>query len=226
MKFQMKLSGLRQQNGDFPRLTSWKVLSMASMMRLQKLESFGHAPSLLSSALRELPKQMWLYKPSPERWSVHEIILHLADSEAIAYMVCRRFIAEPGSSLLNFDGARWAETLGYFHQSTREALELVRQLRRMTYQLLLTLPEPVWERSVAHPTQGPLTLRQWIEIQERHIPHHLDQMKQNYQSWLETNPTREIPTTYRRPRASMRKADSQSTSMRKRSEKEFQKSLV
>jgi DinB superfamily len=201
-----------------------KEVSMASGMRLQKLESFGHAPALLSTVLRDLPKQMWLYKPSSERWSVHEIILHLADSEAIAYMVCRRFIAEPGSPLLNFDGARWAETLGYFHQSTREALELVRQLRRMTYQLLLTLPEPVWERTVEHPTQGPLTLSQWIEIQERHIPHHLDQMKQNYENWLETNPTREMPTTYRRPRSSIHNPDSQITSMRKRSEEEFQKS--
>ena len=199
---------------------------MAGGMRLQKLESFGHAPALLSTVLRDLPKQMWLYKPSPERWSVHEIILHLADSEAIAYMVCRRFIAEPGSPLLNFDGARWAETLGYFHQSTREALELVRQLRRMTYQLLLTLPEPVWERPVEHPTQGPLTLSQWIEIQERHIPHHLDQMKQNYENWMETNPAREMPTTYRRPRSSIRNPDSQITSTRKRSEKEFQKSSM
>jgi hypothetical protein len=183
---------------------------MGGGIRLQKLESFGHAPALLSTVLRELPKQMWLYKPSPERWSVHEIILHLADSEAIGYMVCRRFIAEPGSPMLNFDGARWAETLGYFHQSTREALELVRQLRRITYQLLLTLPEPVWERAVQHPTKGLLTLSQWIEIEELHIPHHIDQMKQNYEKWLETNPLRETRTTYRRPRSSTQKLNSQS----------------
>jgi len=185
---------------------------MGSGMRLQKLESFGHAPALLSTVLRDLPKQMWLYKPSPERWSVHEIILHLADSEAIAYMTCRRFIAEPGSPMLKIDGARWAETLGYFHQSTREALEIVHQLRRMTYQLLLTLPEPVWERAVEVPTEDPLTLNRWIEIQERHIPHHIDQMKENYEKWLETNPTREIPTTYRRPRSSTRKLNSQARS--------------
>ncbi len=183
---------------------------MGGGIRLQKLESFGHAPALLSTVLRELPKQMWLYKPSPERWSVHEIILHLADSEAIGYMVCRRFIAEPGSPMLNFDGARWAETLGYFHQSTREALELVRQLRRITYQLLLTLPEPVWERAVQHPTKGLLTLSQWIEIEGLHIPHHIDQMKQNYEKWLETNPLRETRTTYRRPRSSTQKLNSQS----------------
>jgi hypothetical protein len=181
--------------------------NMSTGMRLQKLESFGHAPMLLSAVLRELPKQMWLHKPSPDRWSVHEIILHLADSEAIGYMVCRRFIAEPETPMLKFDGARWAETLGYFHQSTREALELVRQLRRMTHQLLLTLPEAVWERAVQHPTKGLLTLSQWLEIEELHIPHHIDQMKQNYEKWLETNPLRDVPTTYRRPRSSVRKSN-------------------
>ncbi|MGA6953791.1 MAG: DinB family protein, partial [Candidatus Acidiferrales bacterium] len=91
--------------------------------RRQKVESFGRAPALLSSALRQFPKKMWLYKPSTERWSIHEIILHLADSEASAYLHCRRFIAEPGSQVPEFDAARWASSLGYFHQSTREALE-------------------------------------------------------------------------------------------------------
>jgi DinB superfamily len=171
---------------------------MISGMRRQQLESFGRAPALLSVALRQFPKKMWLYKPSADRWSIHEIILHLADSEASAYVRCRRFIAEPGSPVLKFDGARWAGTLGYFHQSTREALEIIRRLRRMTYQLLVSLPEPVWENSVEHPAQGRITLGEWIEIQERHIPHHIEQMKQNYDKWRESNPPRKPATPSRR----------------------------
>ena len=176
---------------------------MNSGMRRQQLESFGRAPALLSVALRQFPKKMWLYKPSADRWSIHEIILHLADSEASGYVRCRRFIAEPGSAVLKFDGARWAGTLGYFHQSTREALEIIRRLRRMTYQLLVTLPEPVWENTVDHPNEGRLSLGQWIEIQERHIPHHIEQMKRNYEKWLETNPPRKPASPSRRTHASL-----------------------
>ena len=120
---------------------------------------------------------MWLYKPSADRWSIHEIILHLADSEASAYLHCRRFIAEPGSQVPEFDAARWASSLGYFHQSTREALEIIRRLRKMTYQLLAALPDHVWDRTVAHPRDGQVTLERRVEIQERHIPHHIDQMR-------------------------------------------------
>ena len=119
--------------------------------RRKMLESFGRAPALLSAILRQLPKKMWLYKPSPERWSIHEIILHLADSEASSYVRCRHLIAEPGVAIAEFDPARWAGNLGYFHQSTREALEIIRRLRKMTYQLLVAVPEPVWTHTMEYP---------------------------------------------------------------------------
>ena len=131
---------------------------MHSEQRRKMLESFGRSPALLSTALRNFPKKMWLYKPSPERWSIHEIILHLADSEASAYVHCRHFIAEPGIAPVEFDPDRWAGNLGYFHQSTREALEVIRRLRRMTYQLLVTVPAPVWMHTIEHPKFGALRL--------------------------------------------------------------------
>jgi hypothetical protein len=158
--------------------------------RRQVLESFGRAPVLLSGVLRQLPKKMWLYKPSPERWSIHEIIVHLADSEASSYVRCRHLIAEPGVNVPEFDPEKWAGTLGYFHQSTRESLEIIRRLRRMTYNLIAKLPESVWLHTLRHLKEGETSLEKWIEGQERHIPHHIDQIKRNYEIWLGTHPPR------------------------------------
>ena len=162
--------------------------------RRKKLESFGCAPALLSAALRRFPKKMWLYKLTPERWSIHETILHLADSEASAYVRCRGFIAEPGSPVQQFDAARWAGSLGYYHQSTREALEIIRRLRKMTYHLLLTLPEQVWLHRANPPGDGSVSLEDWVERQERHIPHHIEQMNQSYEIWLQAHPPRKPAT--------------------------------
>ena len=170
--------------------------------RCAKLESFGNAPLLLSAALKQLPKKMWLYKPSPEKWSIHDVILHLADSEATAYICCRRLIAEPGSPVLNFDPALWAGTLGYFHQSTKEALEIIRRLRRMTYSVLKGLPEQVWFHTVEDPRDGKVSLEKFLEIQEQHIPHHIKQMKRNHAAWLRLHPPRK-PATRPPSRASM-----------------------
>ena len=55
----------------------------------------------LCSRLRSLNsrKRCGFIGRRPDRWSIHEIILHLADSEATCYVRCRHFIAEPGSSV-------------------------------------------------------------------------------------------------------------------------------
>jgi hypothetical protein len=158
---------------------------MNSGISPQQLESFGRGPALLSVALGQFPKRMWLFKPSPGIWSIHENILHLADREVHVYIRCRRFIAEPGTVVAKFDSKSWACALGYFHQSTREALKIVRHLRKMTYGLLLALPESVWEHSLEHETEGRLTLCEWTRLEAEHIPHHIRQMKRNYEKWLE-----------------------------------------
>jgi hypothetical protein len=163
-----------------------EVLKLEDMpeVRRQQLESFGRAPTLLSAALRQFPgKKAWLYKPSADRWSIHEIILHLADSEVSVYICSRHFVAKLESSVLKFDPAHWAGSPGYSHQSSHDALEIIRCLRKATYQMLILLPESVWENSVEHSEDGRLSLAQWIEIQERHIPHHIDQMKRNYDTY-------------------------------------------
>ena len=93
--------------------------------RRQKLESFGRAPALLSAALRQFPKKMWIYKPANERWSIHEIILHLADSEASAYVRCRAYIAEPAAGdAAKFNASRWAGSLGYFTKARAKPWKL------------------------------------------------------------------------------------------------------
>ena len=167
--------------------------------RRQMLESFGRSPALLATVLRQLPKKMWLYQPTPQHWSIHEIILHLADSEASSYVLCRHLIAEPDKTVAKFDAARWAGMLGYFHQSTREAIEIIRRLRRMTYGLLGTLPEPVWLHTLEHPTEGKISLETWMDRQERHIPHHIEQMKQNYETWFRSHPPRKPAARSSRP---------------------------
>jgi hypothetical protein len=162
--------------------------------RKRLLDSYGNAPVILSSVLRGFPKKMWLYKAAPDRWSIHEYVLHLADSEAIEYVCCRRFIAEPSLSALSFDASAWASRLGYFHQNTREALQIITGLRRSTHRLLIGLRESLWHTAFDHSRHGKINMETWLEIQERHIPDHLDQMKENYRGWLKLNPPRRPPS--------------------------------
>src|SRR5512142_1835394 len=65
---------------------------MTPAERRNKIRSYGKAHAELKQALRKFPKRMWKFKPAPDRWSIHEIIVHMADSEANSYVRCRRFI--------------------------------------------------------------------------------------------------------------------------------------
>lgn len=151
--------------------------------RKRKIESYGHAYTRLVEALKEFPKEMWSFKPSPDDWSIHELIVHVADSEANSFARCRRLIAEPGSAVLGYDEAQWAKALRYSEQSTGDALELFKWLRLASYKLIRDLPESVWSNTIGHSENGTMTFDDWLDVYERHIPEHIDQMRRTYATW-------------------------------------------
>jgi len=157
---------------------------MTPAERLHKIESYGKAHGELVEALKRFPTEMWTFKPSPERWSIHEIVVHIADSEANSYVRCRRFIAEPGESVMAYDEMRWADALRYHDQSTEEAVELFRWLRLRSYRLIQSLPEAVWSNTVLHPENGVMTMDDWLDVYERHVGEHIEQMQANYADWI------------------------------------------
>ena len=104
--------------------------------RQQRIESYGRVTDRLIVALDGFPREMWAYRPEPDDWTIHEIVVHIADSEANSFVRCRRLIAETGSEVLGYDEAGWAKRLDYHAQDPALALELFRHLRQATYQLL------------------------------------------------------------------------------------------
>jgi hypothetical protein len=156
---------------------------MTSAERKEKIESYGRAPEMLEAALKEFPRAMWQFKPAPDRWSIHEIIIHLADSEANSYVRARRLIAEPGKDVMAYDQDIWTAKLNYHAQSTEDAVELFRWLRKTTYDLIRALPDSVWTHTAAHPEYGSYGFERWLDIYERHTAGHIAQMRQNYEAW-------------------------------------------
>jgi len=81
---------------------------MDAETRAHKIVSFGNAPALLADTLQHFPREMWQFTPAPQQWSIHDIVIHLADSEAHGYIRCRRCIAEPGQAVMAYDEHQWA----------------------------------------------------------------------------------------------------------------------
>lgn len=165
--------------------------------RLALLDSYADGPGSLTRTLRQIPRRMWHSRPLPGRRSTHEIILTLADWETDCYVRCRQFAANPaeaGASMFAGTPTLEVEHAGSWNQSTREALDVIRLVRKMTLHILKSSPGNIWAHTVQHPVHGALTLESWLQIQEQRIPIHIEQIKQNYKAWVAKNPPRRLNT--------------------------------
>ncbi len=151
--------------------------------RQRKIESYGNAYQQLVDAIKEFPVEMWQFRPQADDWTIHEIIVHITDSEANSFVRCRKAIAEPGSVVQGYEEPLWAKALHYHEQSTDDALELFKWLRNNSYKLIKNLPESVWSHTIEHTENGTMTLEDWLNIYEDHIPTHVAQMRRVYAEW-------------------------------------------
>jgi hypothetical protein len=157
---------------------------MNKQQRNEKLELYGRGFDLLTAALAEVPKEAWKFKPAPTEWSVHEVIIHLADSESNSALRARKLIVEPGGVLMGYDQDQWAIQLNYHEQNVQDALEVLRLARKTTYELLKRQPDGVFSNSIVHPEMSePYTFDKWLDIYSRHIPGHIEQIKSNVVLW-------------------------------------------
>lgn len=152
--------------------------------RHRKISIYGSGYDMLKNAMDRYPREMWHYRPTPEEFSIHEILLHVTDSEANSFVRARHLIAQPGSTVSSYDEMRWSKTLDYHHQSPDDAVELFRWLRGNTYKLIRDVPPDVWAHTIRHPQNGEMTMDDWLDTYMRHVPEHVAQMESVYQSWL------------------------------------------
>jgi len=157
---------------------------MTNSERNALIESYGNAHNILVESLTKFPKEMWQWKPAPEKWSIHEIIIHITDSEANSYVRCRRFIAEPGSGVYGYDENKWAKNLNYHLQNVEDSLALFKLLRKASYDLIRMVSEETWNTGTVHHSEnGVVKFEEWLKTYEEHIPVHIRQMKRNLEAW-------------------------------------------
>ena len=157
---------------------------MDTSERNEKIELYGRGFELLKAALAEVPAEAMKFKPEPKEWSVHEIIIHIADSETNAALRARKLIVEPGGTLMGYDQDKWANELNYHEQNIEDALDATRLARKTTYELLKHQPEEVFSHSIIHPEYtDPYTFDQWVNIYSAHIPGHIEQIQNNIKIW-------------------------------------------
>jgi len=118
------------------------------------------------------------YATAPGKWSIRQIIAHLADTETVFAHRMRQVIAEDNPTIVAFDQDAWARNLHYDQRKPKQALETMRRVRAENYELLKELPEPAFARTGNHTERGSITLLQIVEGAASHTESHARQMQQ------------------------------------------------
>ena len=141
------------------------------------LERFRRGAELVASSLTGAAGSEVDYRPAADKWSVRQIVAHLADSEMLAAIRFRSILAEDNPTLIRADEKKWAENLDYSRKKPSHSLDTFRRIRSENYDLLKELDESAFERTGMHNERGRTTLLDWLRIFAVHAEKHTQQIR-------------------------------------------------
>lgn len=133
-------------------------------------------PARLARAVRGLRPAQLKRRPRPGKWSIQEIVAHLADTELVYGFRMRMMLAQPGCPIQAYDQDLWAKNLGYRRLPMTKLLERVRLLRQENLRLLKSVPRAWWNRYGIHAERGRESVKRTLLLIAGHDVNHLNQI--------------------------------------------------
>jgi uncharacterized damage-inducible protein DinB len=134
-------------------------------------------PSALPRAIEGLsPRQ--LHQPErPGKWSIAQILQHLADSEVVWAWRMRLILAQDRPQITGYDQDLWAERLHYDEADPSQSLEMFSVLRRANLQLIEHAAPADLKRVGVHAERGEESLEHLRRLYAGHDLLHLRQIE-------------------------------------------------
>jgi uncharacterized damage-inducible protein DinB len=138
------------------------------------LSVIAATPQRLEQLIKSKSDEKLQANPSPKKWSVRDILCHLADTEvAFAYRL-RQTVAEPHHIIQPYDQDAFATS--YTHRSSREALDAFSAIRRWNVLFIHSVVPGSLTKPVTHPERGTMTFQTILETMGGHDLNHLSQI--------------------------------------------------
>jgi hypothetical protein len=131
----------------------------------------------LTRLIRGVPTARLRKRPAPDRWSVSEILAHLADGEIVGGFRLRLILGSPGVTLTAFDQDNWVTSGHYERRDPRKSLELFRTLREANLALLESLKPDQWKQFGMHSERGKESVEHIARMYAGHDINHLRQVE-------------------------------------------------
>jgi len=137
------------------------------------IDAFEHGHKKLRQSIAGLTPEQLKAFPIPGTWSIHEIVIHVADSDIIGADRMQRIIAMDNPILQSYDETLFTKNLFYHEQSVDDALLMMELNGRQFARVLRCLPESAFSRVGNHTEAGPISLTQMLHRCVNHVEHHL-----------------------------------------------------
>ena len=135
---------------------------------LDPLTVLGELMPWMDERMRGLPESAWRRAEAPGKWSVVQVVQHLADSDLVFGFRARMILTEDRPALQGYDQDGWATVLRYADASLGDALAQLGTLRRANLDVLRHLAPAEWDRVGIHNERGPESLGNLTKLMAAH----------------------------------------------------------
>ena len=137
------------------------------------LDAYLGGPDRLRSAVTGLSREQMISRPIPGKWSVLEVVCHLADTDAnIAHRI-KRILSEDRPAFDRVQPDLMQAALAYHERDVEEELTLFDFGRRQIARILAASPAGAWQRTGVVGDRGDRSIAQMVDGAVQHLAHHL-----------------------------------------------------
>jgi hypothetical protein len=139
--------------------------------------AMAEAPDRLRRLVRGLSERQLATRPAPGKWSIREIVAHLADNEVVLGSRYRFIAAMDRPPLPGHDQDAFVANLGVENAATADLLDDFAMARAVNIGLLERIGESAWLRVGIHAERGEESLGRLVAMYAGHDRIHLAQIE-------------------------------------------------
>ena len=133
-------------------------------------------PQRLQKLVARLDKKHLSRRPAPGKWSIQEVLAHLADAEIVLSWRLRQIVTQDGVSIQAYDQDLWANAFQYSKRDPKQSLAMFRTLRESNVAILKSLPKEKWNNHGMHSERGKETVAHLLRMIAGHDLNHMKQI--------------------------------------------------
>jgi hypothetical protein len=160
---------------ETPQQYTQRILSQAQGQDAIKVQSGTNKK--LDRLVKGIPTAKLRKRPAPDKWSVAEILAHLADAELVIGWRMRSILGAPGTPIQAFDQNSWVASGHYEKRDPHKSLELHRVVREANLALLKSLTPEQWKHYGQHAERGQESIEHVVRMMAGHDLNHLQQIE-------------------------------------------------